>query len=224
MGKILGILGGMGPAATAEFLRLLALHTPAKTDQEHIITYIVGDPTIPDRTEFILGGSLNPAPKIEENINKLVAMGAEILAVPCNTAHLFIDEMELKIPLIHIIKETIKATLELDSCAFLISTLGTKQSGLFEKHSKDLGLNIIVPDNSISNLVQESIKCIKANDMKKGGEYIKKAILSLWERENLPVILGCTELPLAYAASGLKNKRIISSLDALAKACIKACR
>lgn len=100
---------------------------------------------------------MNPAPKIEENLNKLVAMGAEILAVPCNTVHLFIDEMELKIPLIHIIKETIKATLTLDSRAFLISTLGTKCSGLFEKHSKDLGFKIITPDNSISNLVQESI-------------------------------------------------------------------
>ncbi len=224
MGKILGVLGGMGPAAAAEFLRLLALHTPAKTDQEHIITYMIGDPTIPDRTEYILGGSVNPSPKIEENLNKLVAMGAEILAVPCNTAHLFIDKMELKIPLIHIIKETIKATLALDSRAFLISTLGTKCSGLFEKHSKDLGLEIITPDNSISNLVQESINCIKANDMKKGGEHIKRAILSLWEVENLPVILGCTELPLAYAASGLESERVVSSLEALVKACVKACK
>ena len=224
MSKILGVLGGMGPAAAAEFLRLLALHTPAKTDQEHIITYMIGDPTIPDRTEFILGGSVSPAPKIKANLNKLIAMGAEILAVPCNTAHLFIDEMQLNAPLIHIIKETIKATLELDSRAFLISTLGTKKSGLFEKHAKDLGLEIILPDESISNLVQQSINCIKANDMKKGGEYIKKAILSLWERENLPVILGCTELPLAYAASGLESERVISSLEALAKACVRACK
>ena len=224
MSKILGVLGGMGPAAAAEFLRLLALHTPAKTDQEHIITYMIGDPTIPDRTEFILGGSVSPAPKIEANLNKLIAMGAGILAVPCNTAHLFIDEMQLKAPLIHIIKETIKATMELDSRAFLISTLGTKKSGLFEKPSKDLGFEIILPDESISNLVQQSINCIKANDMKKGGEHIKKAILSLWERENLPVILGCTELPLAYAASGLESERVISSLEALAKACVRACK
>lgn len=224
MGKILGILGGMGPAATAEFLRLLALHTPAKTDQQHIITYMIGDPTIPDRTEFILGGSVNPAPKIKANLDKLIAMGAEVLASPCNTAHYFIDEMQLKMPLIHIIKETIKATMEIDSRAFLISTLGTKKSGLFEKHSKALGLEIITPDESVANLVQQSINCIKANDIKKGGEHIKKAILSLWEREDLPVILGCTELPLAYTASGLDSNRVVSSLEALAKACVKACR
>lgn len=224
MGKILGVLGGMGPAATAEFLRLLALHTPAKTDQEHIITYMIGDPTIPDRTEFILGGSVNPAPKIKANLDKLIAMGAEVLASPCNTAHYFIDEMQLNAPLIHIIKETIKATMEIDSRAFLISTLGTKKSGLFEKHSKALGLEIITPDESVANLVQQSINCIKANDIKKGGEHIKKAILSLWEREDLPVILGCTELPLAYTASGLESQRVVSSLEALAKACVKACR
>lgn len=224
MGKILGVLGGMGPAATAEFLRLLALHTPAKTDQEHIITYMIGDPTIPDRTEFILGGSVNPATKIKANLDKLIAIGAEVLASPCNTAHYFIDEMQLNVPLIHIIKETIKATMEIDSRAFLISTLGTKKSGLFEKHSKALGLEIITPDESVANLVQQSINCIKANDMKKGGEHIKKAILSLWEREDLPVILGCTELPLAYTASGLESQRVVSSLEALAKACVKACR
>lgn len=224
MGKILGVLGGMGPAATAEFLRLLALHTPAKTDQEHIITYMIGDPTIPDRTEFILGGSVNPATKIKANLDKLIAIGAEVLASPCNTAHYFIDEMQLNVPLIHIIKETIKATIEIDSRAFLISTLGTKKSGLFEKHSKALGLEIITPDESVANLVQQSINCIKANDMKKGGEHIKKAILSLWEREDLPVILGCTELPLAYTASGLESQRVVSSLEALAKACVKACR
>lgn len=224
MGKILGVLGGMGPAATAEFLRLLALHTPAKTDQEHIIIYMIGDPTIPDRTEFILGGSVNPAPKIKANLDKLIAMGAEVLASPCNTAHYFIDEMQLNVPLIHIIKETIKATMEIDSRAFLISTLGTKKSGLFEKHSKALGFEIITPDESVANLVQQSINCIKANDIKKGGEHIKKAILSLWEREDLPVILGCTELPLAYTASGLESQRVVSSLEALAKACVKACR
>ena len=224
MGKILGVLGGMGPAAAAEFLRLLALHTSAKTDQEHIITYMIGDPTIPDRTEFILGGSVNPATKIKANLDKLIAIGAEVLASPCNTAHYFIDEMQLNVPLIHIIKETIKATMEIDSRAFLISTLGTKKSGLFEKHSKALGLEIITPDESVANLVQQSINCIKANDMKKGGEHIKKAILSLWEREDLPVILGCTELPLAYTASGLESQRVVSSLEALAKACVKACR
>lgn len=224
MGKILGVLGGMGPAAAAEFLRLLALHTSAKTDQEHIITYMIGDPTIPDRTEFILGGSVNPATKIKANLDKLIAIGAEVLASPCNTAHYFIDEMQLNVPLIHIIKETIKATMEIDSRAFLISTLGTKKSGLFEKHSKALGLEIITPDESVANLVQQSINCIKANDMKKGGEHIKKAILSLWEREDLPVILGCTELPLAYTASGLDSQRVVSSLEALAKACVKACR
>lgn len=224
MAKILGVLGGMGPAAAAEFLRLLALHTPASKDQDHIITYMVGDPTIPDRTKFIMGGSDNPTLKIKQNLDKLVELGAEILAIPCNTAHFFVDKMELKIPLIHIIKETIKATLELNSCAFLISTLGTKQSGLFERHSKDLGLEILTPDETVSDLVQESINFIKANDMKKGGERIKKAILSLWEKENLPVILGCTELPLAYAQSGLESKNVVSSLEALAKACVKACK
>ena len=60
--------------------------------------------------------------------------------------------------------------------------------------------------------------------MKKGGECIKKAILELWQKENLPVILGCTELPLAYAQSGLESKNVISSLEALAKACVKACQ
>lgn len=223
MAKILGVLGGMGPAASAEFLKLLAFYTPALKDQDHIITYVISDPTIPDRSNFIMGGSVNPAQQIKENLDKLVDLGAEILAVPCNTAHYFIDNLKLKAPLIHIIEETIKSTLALNKKAWLISTLATKQSGLFEKHSSNLGLEILTPNDEISNYVQESINFIKANEMKKGGESIKKAILALWEKENLPVILGCTELPLAYAQSGLESQNVISSLQALAKACVKAC-
>ncbi|KUK57153.1 MAG: Aspartate racemase [Synergistales bacterium 53_16] len=97
--EILGILGGMGPAATAEFLRLLSVFAPAEKDQDHPRVYLLSDPWIPDRTEAIIGNGPDPGPRILEDFKKLAEWGASLLAVPCNTAHVFIDKLMGEVPL-----------------------------------------------------------------------------------------------------------------------------
>ena len=91
-GKKLGVLGGMGPAAAAEFLRQLAAKCQAATDQAHPVVYMIGDCEIPDRSTAIFGKGESPAPVLEARLRQLCDMGAEVLAVPCNTAHYFIDD------------------------------------------------------------------------------------------------------------------------------------
>ena len=110
-GKKLGVLGGMGPAAAAEFLRQLAAKCPAATDQEHPVVYMIGDCEIPDRSTAIFGKGESPAPVLEARLRQLCDMGAEVLAVPCNTAHYFIDDFKAALPqpLVHIIEETVLA-------------------------------------------------------------------------------------------------------------------
>ncbi|MDT8285138.1 MAG: amino acid racemase [Thermovirgaceae bacterium] len=107
--KVLGILGGMGPAATAEFLRLLADLAVADRDQDHPQIILFSNPRIPDRTAAIIGGGEDPAPDILEGLKRLESWGAQLLAVPCNTAHVFIDRFrgDLYVPLVHIIEETV---------------------------------------------------------------------------------------------------------------------
>ena len=140
--KILGVLGGMGPAATAEFLRLLAIKAPARSDQEHPKLYVLSNPQIPDRSSAILGRGEDPTPFLKEGLLSLVQWGAQVLTVPCNTAHFFIDTFrkELPVPLIHIVETTVGLAAERSSeGAWLLATSGTKQSGMYERYAEKVG-------------------------------------------------------------------------------------
>ncbi|MDR1873437.1 MAG: amino acid racemase, partial [Synergistaceae bacterium] len=137
--KVLGVLGGMGPAATAEFLSILARDAPAETDQQHPSVLMISDPSIPDRGQAILGAGEDPTPRLRRGLERLVEFGAEVLAVPCNTAHYFIDRFrgELRAPLVHIVEETISAAMRKSpEGAWLLSTSGTRRSGLYPDYAR----------------------------------------------------------------------------------------
>ena len=223
-GKKLGVLGGMGSAASAEFLRLLAEKAPADKDQEHPIVYMIADSQIPDRTEAILGKGEDPSARLRADLEKLVAIGADILAVPCNTAHYFIDKFSTPLPkpLIHIIAETVKAAQAMSpEGVWMISTIGTWQTGLYQKYAEKQGLKLYFPTEKQRNLLHAAITDVKANRMQKAGKTVKTVVEELWQVKHLPIMTACTELPLAYAASGLPREKEVSSLTALADACLK---
>lgn len=106
----------MGPAASAEFLCILAERAPAKIDQEHPIVYVISDPHTPDRSSAIFGTGNDPSERLRLDLLSLVALGSDLLAVPCNTAHYFIDKFRLELPvaLVHIIEATILAAKKLN--------------------------------------------------------------------------------------------------------------
>ena len=109
--KLLGILGGLGPMSTVYFYELLTALTDAKCDQEHIDMVISSRATTPDRTAYILGKSdENPLDVMIPEAKKLVAYGAEVIAIPCNTAHYFYDRLaaEIDVPILNIIEESVK--------------------------------------------------------------------------------------------------------------------
>ncbi|MGE4487482.1 MAG: aspartate/glutamate racemase family protein [Synergistaceae bacterium] len=221
--KILGVLGGMGPAASAEFLKILAEKYPARKDQDHPVIYMISDPKIPDRGSAIAGEGENPEPYIRKDMEKLIGWGADILAVPCNTAHYFIDRFrdEIKVPVAHIIEATVDASIKSSpEGAWMISTIGTARSGLYQKVAADRNYRLVVPPMEVQNKIQETIICVKSGNMEMAARSIEDAVKKLWSIEDLPIITACTELPLAYNASDLPKDKNISSLDALADACI----
>jgi aspartate racemase len=221
--KTLGVLGGMGPAATAEFLRILARDAPAQRDQEHPRTLILSDPSIPDRTEAILGVGDDPTPLLRLGLERLVEWGADVLAVPCNTAHFFIDRFrrELTVPFIHIVEATVGAAAEKSpEGAWILSTSGTRQSGIYVHWARQIGYRFLTPSDSEQERVQESLTHVKAGKMSEAGTVLREVAEKLWERENALIVTACTELPLAYAASGLPQDREVSSLQALSDACL----
>ena len=222
--KTLGVLGGMGPAATAEFMRLLAELAPADFDQEHPETIVYNHTATPDRTNYILGKGADPMPELKLAINKLVDWGADVLVVTCNTAHYFLDQIrsEMSVPLIHIVEETIRRSQELSpKGAWLTSTIGTVKTNLYQKHAELMGYSLRYPDTSEQEVIHDITNLVKAGETRKAGELYREVIEKLWEREKLPIVGACTELPMAYRCTGLDDNKFISSLEALAHATIK---
>ncbi len=223
-GKKLGVIGGMGSAASAEFLRLLAAKAPASIDQEHPVVYMIADSDLPDRSTAILGKGPSPAPQLLEDFKKLELLGADIFAVPCNTAHYFIDRFEepLSKPLVHIIDETVLAAQRLSSeGAWMLSTIGTWQSGLYQEYAEKHSFTLYFPNEEQREKIQQSIYHVKANEMAEAGKLIREVVEQLWAERDLPVMTACTEIPLGYDASGLPQEKSVSSLGALVDACIR---
>ena len=223
--KILGVLGGMGPAASAEFLKILAEKYPAEKDQDHPVVYMISDPKIPDRGSAIEGNGEDPSPYLINDLEKLIGWGAELLAVPCNTAHYFIDRFRdrIGVPIVHIIEATVEASMKKSpKGAWMISTKGTARSGLYQKAAADRGYRLMIPPEDVRKEIQKAIVFVKSGKMEDAARAIERVAAKLWEIEDLPIVTACTELPLAYDASDLPKDKNISSLDALADACIKA--
>jgi aspartate racemase len=216
------VLGGRGPAATAEFLRLLAAGAPATTDQQHPRIVLLSDPTVPERTSAIIEGSDEPSASIRDGLLTLASWGADLLVMPCNTAHAFVEDLALPVPLLHIVDATLDAAMT-DSPAggWLTASTGTVASGLYQRRARQRGYRLSVPDPTTQHAVHETSVLVKAGRPLEAATLFEKAVNTLWENEELSVIAACTELPLAYDTAGLPASRIVSSLSALSAACIK---
>ena len=223
--KTLGVLGGMGPAAAAEFLKILARDVPAKDDSEHPKIIMLSDPDTPDRSDGLMGLGPDPLPVIRKNLLQLIEWGADVLAVPCNTAHYFIDRFrdELTVPLIHIVEATVEAARDLSkgNCSWLLATSGTQKSLIYPACAAKMNYHFLKPSEEQQEIIQSSIRDVKAGNLKLAGEKIFNVVNDLWKERDVPVTMGCTELPIAYAASGLPNEKQVSSLKALSDACIQ---
>ena len=222
--KILGVLGGMGPAATAEFLRLLAVYAPAERDQEHPRVIAFSDPHIPDRTAAIRGTGEDPTSRLKDGLLRLVDWRADLLAVPCNTAHPFIDEFrqELPVPLVHIVEVTLaEAKLRIPRGGWLVATSGTVASGIYQNEARKCGYPLHLPAEDVQAIIHETTELVKANHTVEAAKQLRAVLQRLWDEKNLPIVAACTEVPLAYEAAGLPPEGMVSSLEALAINCLR---
>ena len=223
--KILGVYGGMGPAASAEFMRLLAAMAPAKKDQEHPVVYLYSNAQTPDRTDAFFGRGESPENALREGLDRLCDWGADLLAVPCNTAHIFIDRFrsQLKRPLVHIVEATIDDAMRSspEGC-WIIATGATLASGIYTDEAKRRGYTLFGVDDAVRDLATEAIRLVKAGELKASGTVMDEIGERLWSIRRVPIVTACTELPLAYDASSLPPEMGVSSLKSLSRACIEA--
>lgn len=224
--KTIGIIGGMGPAATIDLYKKMVDQTPAEKDQDHIHVIIDSYPQIEDRTGYILYGGINPALKLVESAKRLEAAGADALIMPCNTAHYFAKDIEqaVSIPLIHIVRccaEVVKNDYPETKKIGLLATTGTIKAGVYGSILKEYGFETLELSETIENNIMDCIyKGVKAG---KAEEYSRLFQQCVDEITNLGadlLIEGCTEIPLLMPYVKTKLPAIDATYE-LAKASVK---
>lgn len=225
MGKTIGVLGGLGPMATVYFYEMVVRMTDAQKDQEHIDMVIVNKATTPDRTAYIIGESQeNPCIDLINNARKLETFGVDMLAIPCNTAHYFYEQLQnsVNIPIAHMPKETVKYIKSKNyKKVGILATRGTIKAQIYQNTCEQYGIDYEILGEANQNLLMDIIY----NEIKTG----KKAninnfnkIISYFEDLNCDcVILGCTELSILKNDNRLNDDFYIDSMDILAKKIIE---
>lgn len=224
----IGILGGMGPEATRECFDSIISHTPADSDQEHIPILVYNNPQIPDRTEAILRDGEDPLPYLETSAKKLEEAGAELIIIPCNTAHYFLSDVRnaVDIEVLNMIKETLDLINSGDK-AGLLATTGTIRTGIYENYSMQGG-EIITPSVEEQETIMDAIygeKGIKAGhkDEKLKGKLLGVAE-SLRKRGADYIIAGCTEMRLVLSDSDLEEMDLLTPMDLIAEKAVRKAR
>ena len=222
-----GVLGGMGPLATVDFLNKLVSATPAERDQDHIPVIVYSVPQVPDRVAPILRGEgESPLPAMTEGVRTLEAAGAGCIVIPCVTAHHWYDELcqAASVPIIHIADATCTALKEQGAGGNvgLLATAATLRSGFFQRRLEAAGMHTVLPADELMNeLVLPSIACVKRHDMATARRLASEAVTRLLTQELRAVVLGCSELPAALeGAAPTVTARCVDTLAALARACI----
>lgn len=222
--KIVGIVGGMGPLVSNYLASLIMERNPVISEREHIETIVYNAVSIPDRTAYLLGESEeNPHFKILEIMKKLEGIGAEIIAIPCITAHYFRKDLkrECGVMFIDLVEELIQKFLEEGLTeAGLLATRGTIMTHFFEEAFKERGLRILTPKEDS----QKKLMSIIYNEIKLGKsvreEDFTYCVEDLKNQGCEKIILGCTELSFLSKNFEL-GEDFIDPLKLLADLCIK---
>ena len=213
--KILGVIGGMGPLATQLFYGQIISNTDAHKDQEHLNMVILNHASMPDRTEAILKGETEELyQKLLEDGRLLEALGVDMIAVPCNTSHYFLDSIqkEIQVPILHMIRETAGAIGEGAKRIGILATDGTIRTQLYQKELEKKGLEPVIPSEEIQRKVMAIISYGVKDARRVSLENFQPVEKEMKERGCDRVILACTEL------SVLKDRFFLGDyyLDAMA--------
>jgi aspartate racemase len=228
MSGFLGVLGGMGPLATADFLRKLVENTVAGRDQEHIPVLMYGDCTTPDRTASIVGRGQSPLPQLLEGIHFLDRAGAQAICIPCNSAHHWYEDMAAAsgVPVLHIAQASVDEVRRKKPMARVVgvmSTLGTFETGIYRDVLHAQGYEVLAPTRGeFDSLVSPGIADVKANLVEAASRSFSVVAQSLLDRGADIIILGCTEIPLGMQRQYRADPSLyVDSNDALALAAVR---
>jgi aspartate racemase len=223
MPRLLGVLGGMGPLATVDFLAKLIEETPAQRDQDHVPVVVYGVPQISCRVAAILGTGESPAPAMAAGLDILAKAGAEAAVIVCNTAHHWYDELAgaSAIPILHI-ADTACAGLAPGGAVGLLGTEAALEAGIYQTRLAALGVPSLVNAPLLRRAhVLPAIALVKQGRTEEAGNLLEPAIEDLLAQGAATVILACTELPPALdSIHSAYRGRTVDPTRALARAAI----
>lgn len=223
--KIVGVLGGMGPDATVDFMSKVIAMTPAARDQDHIRMLVDNNPGVPDRQVALTAGGENPGPVLAAMARGLERSGADFLVMPCNTAHAWADEIRsaVDIPLLSIIDETVAACADYATIG-LLSTAGCLESRVYQDGIKAAGKGLILPTADELTEIMELVFRVKAGDQGPDVFARMSACANAMVARGADVIVAaCTEIPLVLEPASI-DAPVVMSTDALAAAAIARAR
>lgn len=223
--KTIGIIGGMGPLATYDLAGKIVNNTDAACDQDNVPVIIDCNTRISDRTAAILHGGADPRPEMKKSAARLENAGADVLIMACNTAHYFYDSIceGIGIPVLHMPRETAKCLAEKGiKRAGVLATDGTCQSGVYENALAEAGIEPLYPSEEKQKIVMSLIyDYVKADRLDFTGLDIGSVISEMKDKGAEILILGCTELPIAFDMIGDTDLPVIDPTDVLARAAVR---
>jgi aspartate racemase len=217
-----GVLGGMGPAATVDFMARVVALTPAERDQDHVRMLVDNNPQVPNRQAAIRSGSDEVARVLADMARRLEAAGADFLVMPCNSAHAFARAIRAttRIPLVSIIDESVREVRRVSPGARRVGVLATDgllEAGIFQQALATAGYEPLVPDAGDVERLMAGIHRIKAGE---SGEALSRLMAELVQALAAAgaqaIIAGCTEIPLVLRAGDVAVP-VVSSTDVLAR-------
>jgi aspartate racemase len=222
---MIGVLGGMGPAATLDFMAKLMRLTPAARDQDHVPLVVLSDPRVPDRVGPILHGRGNsPLAALQEGVRRLERAGASCIAIPCHTAHAWYAALAgaTPLPILHIVDATLaelaRQTLPPGPLG-LLATAATLKAGLYQERLAAAGYPaLLASDEVMAAAVLPAIALVKRDRAAEAAPLLQRAIEHLRAAGAERVLLACTELPVALAAA--PQPACIDATEALARSCL----
>lgn len=216
--KAIGIIGGMGPAATADFFAKLIAATGAKRDQDHLRILIDNNPRVPDRNAAIAGRGPSPGPALSASARGLERSGADCIVIACNTAHAFQAEIEaaIDVPFLSMIDATVDAALASSAARVgVLAADGCRRAQLYQRAFAARGVEALLLNGEAQAAFMQLIYRIKAGDI--GAETraaMQAHAIHLNARGAQAIVAACTEVPLALDADAIAVP-LINSTDAL---------
>nr|WP_082708616.1 amino acid racemase [Marinobacterium profundum] len=224
MNTTIGILGGMGPLATVDFVKKIIDQTAASRDQDHLPLLIHSVPQIPDRTACLMDNRESPLAALTQGLNTLVAGGAGCIAIPCNTAHYWHPALAeaSPVPILHIARACAEQlSAQGVTRVGLMATDGTLKAGFYTQELAHYGIDLIEHAAMLQQRIMEGIYCVKSGALEQGAIILEDCLQRMLASGVERVILGCTEIPLALdSINSSLSRHGIDATGVLAKACV----